>query len=461
MKNLYFDSDKFDKNAISSYFMSELILQENAANGVANLIKNKLELGSKILIICGGGNNASDAIAVARMLEGDYECKLFFTTSNLNENCKTQLKIAKQIGVKICENLSLDGVKCVVDGIFGSGLNKNLNNEISQILNLINDFKALKIAIDFPSGLEKNGRILGACFKADFTITMGVRKLGLYSDAAKDFVGEIICVNLGICESKFARENGDFLLELDDLTLPKREILNTNKGDFGHAFVACGELSGAAKICAKAALKMGSGRVSLVNLNKQNINLDEEIMQKDSFKGADAIAVGMGLGKAKFDINEILDIPCVVDADMFYKKEILSLLHKDDAILTPHPKEFASLLNIAEFGNFSIEDVQRSRFELAREFSKRFSPVLVLKGANVIIAKNGVLYVSNLGTPSLAVAGSGDALCGILLGFLAQGFSPLDASLNGVLAHQKTALSYKANSYSFTPNDIIKGLQWL
>lgn len=461
MKNLYFDSDKFDKNAISSYFMSELILQENAANGVANLIKNKLELGSKILIICGGGNNASDAIAVARMLEGDYECKLFFTTSNLNENCKTQLKIAKQIGVKICENLSLDGVKCVVDGIFGSGLNKNLNNEISQILNLINDFKALKIAIDFPSGLEKNGRILGACFKADFTITMGVRKLGLYSDAAKDFVGEIVCSNLGICESKFARENGDFLLELDDLTLPKREILNTNKGDFGHAFVACGELSGAAKICAKAALKMGSGRVSLVNLNKQNINLDEEIMQKDSFKGADAIAVGMGLGKAKFDINEILDIPCVVDADMFYKKEILSLLHKDDAILTPHPKEFASLLNIAEFGNFSIEDVQRSRFELAREFSKRFSSVLILKGANVIIAKNGVLYVSNLGTPSLAVAGSGDALCGILLGFLAQGFSPLDASLNGVLAHQKTALSYKANSYSFTPNDIIKGLQWL
>ncbi|RAZ24295.1 NAD(P)H-hydrate dehydratase [Campylobacter hyointestinalis] len=461
MKNLYFDSDKFDKNAISSYFMSELILQENAANGVANLIKNKLELGSKILIICGGGNNASDAIAVARMLEGDYECKLFFTTSNLNENCKTQLKIAKQIGVKICENLSLDGVKCVVDGIFGSGLNKNLNNEISQILNLINDFKALKIAIDFPSGLEKNGRILGACFKADFTITMGVRKLGLYSDAAKDFVGEIVCSNLGICESKFARENGDFLLELDDLTLPKREILNTNKGDFGHAFVACGELSGAAKICAKAALKMGSGRVSLVNLNKQNINLDEEIMQKDSFKGADAIAVGMGLGKAKFDINEILDIPCVVDADMFYKKEILSLLHKDDAILTPHPKEFASLLNIAEFGNFSIEDVQRSRFELAREFSKRFSSVLILKGANVIIAKNGVLYVSNLGSPSLAVAGSGDALCGILLGFLAQGFSPLDASLNGVLAHQKTALSYKANSYSFTPNDIIKGLQWL
>lgn len=461
MKNLYFDSDKFDKNAISSYFMSELILQENAANGVANLIKNKLELGSKILIICGGGNNASDAIAVARMLEGDYECKLFFTTSNLNENCKTQLKIAKQIGVKICENLSLDGVKCVVDGIFGSGLNKNLNNEISQILNLINDFKALKIAIDFPSGLEKNGRILGACFKADFTITMGVRKLGLYSDAAKDFVGEIICSNLGICESKFARENGDFLLELDDLTLPKREILNTNKGDFGHAFVACGELSGAAKICAKAALKMGSGRVSLVNLNKQGINLDEEIMQKDSFKGADAIAVGMGLGKAKFDINDILDIPCVVDADMFYKKEILSLLHKDDAILTPHPKEFASLLNIAEFGNFSIEDVQRSRFELAREFSKRFSSVLILKGANVIIAKNGVLYVSNLGTPSLAVAGSGDALCGILLGFLAQGFSPLDASLNGVLAHQKTALSYKANSYSFTPNDIIKGLQWL
>ncbi|CUU83437.1 bifunctional ADP-dependent NAD(P)H-hydrate dehydratase/NAD(P)H-hydrate epimerase [Campylobacter hyointestinalis] len=461
MKNLYFSSDEFDKNAILNYFMNELMLQENAALSVANLVRKKLKIGSKILVVCGGGNNSSDAIAAARMLEGDYECKLFFTTSNLNENCKTQLKIAKQIGVKICENLSLDGVHCIIDGIFGSGLNKNLDEKTLQMLNLINNVDALKIAIDFPSGLEKNGRILGACFKADFTVTMGVRKLGLYSDAAKDFVGEIVCSNLGICESKFASADSDFLLELDDLKLPNREVLNTNKGDFGHAFVVCGELSGAAKICAKAALKMGSGRVSFVNLNKQGINLDEEIMQKNSFKGADAIAVGMGLGEAKFDINEILAIPCVVDADMFYKKEILSFLHKDDAILTPHPKEFASLLNIAEFGNFSIEDVQRSRFELAREFSKRFSPVLVLKGANVIIAKNGVLYVSNLGTPSLAVAGSGDALCGILLGFLAQGFSPLDASLNGVLAHQKTALSYKANSYSFTPNDIIKGLQWL
>ncbi|WP_405763305.1 NAD(P)H-hydrate dehydratase [Campylobacter fetus] len=86
---------------------------------------------------------------------------------------------------------------------------------------------------------------------------------------------------------------------------------------------------------------------------------------------------------------------------------------------------------------------------------------MVLKGANAIIAKNGVLYVSNLGTPSLAVAGSGDALCGILLGFLAQGFSPLDSAISGVLAHQKTAQNYKANDYSFTPNDIIEGLKWL
>ncbi|EAI5408516.1 bifunctional ADP-dependent NAD(P)H-hydrate dehydratase/NAD(P)H-hydrate epimerase [Campylobacter fetus] len=461
MKKLFISSDKFDKNCILNYGLNELILQENAALSVANLVRVNLKIGSKILVVCGGGNNASDAIAAARMLEGDYECELFFTTSNLNENCKTQLKIAKQIGVKMCENLSLDRVDCVIDGIFGSGLNKNLDEKIVQMLNLINNTSSLKIAIDFPSGLEKNGRILGACFNADFTVTMGARKLGLYSDAAKDFVGEIVCSNLGICESKFSSSSSDFLLEFDDLRLPSREILNTNKGDFGHAFVACGELSGAAKICAKAALKMGSGRVSVVNLNGQNINLDEEIMQKNSFKGADAVAVGMGLGEAKFDINEILTRPCVVDADMFYKKEILSFMVKDDAILTPHPKEFSSLLNIAGFGNFSIEDVQRSRFELSREFSKTFSCVLVLKGANAIIAKNGVLYVSNLGTPSLAVAGSGDALCGILLGFLAQGFSPLDSAISGVLAHQKTAQNYKANDYSFTPNDIIEGLKWL
>lgn len=457
MKKIYINSQNFDKNAVEIYRLSELILQENAAKEIANLIRSKLELGSKILFLCGGGNNASDAIATSRMLNGDYECELFFTTKNLNSNCITQLKIANNLGVKTADKI--DDFSCVVDGIFGSGLNRAMDKNIVDIINNINNCNALKIAVDCPSGLCANGSIFGTCFKANFTVSMGVRKLCLYSDLAKDFIGEIILGNLGLSESKFSNNLSDFLLEICDLQLPKRNILNTNKGDFGHAFIACGDMEGAAKITALSALNMGAGLVSVVS--KENINLDKQIMQKKEFLGANAIALGMGLGASKIDIDNISNLPIVIDADMFYRNEVLEFVNLQNSILTPHPKEFSSLLNLVGMGNFEIKDIQNNRFELTREFSKNFRSILVLKGANTIIAKDGILYISNLGSPLLSVGGSGDALAGIILAYLAQGYTPLNSAINGTLAHAKTALDYKKNAYSFTTNDIIEGIKCL
>ena len=131
------------------------------------------------------------------------------------------------------------------------------------------------------------------------------------------------------------------------------------------------------------------------------------------------------------------------------------------AILTPHTKEFRSLMKICGMGEFRVDEIKNNRFELAREFSIKFPSTLVLKGANVIIAQKGVLYVASQGSSKLAVGGSGDALSGIILAYLANHFTPLKSAINGVLAHQKSAQIYKGNDYSFTPNDIIKGLKWL
>ncbi|ALV25330.1 carbohydrate kinase, YjeF-related protein [Campylobacter iguaniorum] len=459
MKKLFLSTNELDKNCIENLGLSELVLQENAALGVANLIRQKLDFGKKILFLCGGGNNASDAIAAARMLSGEYECELFLWSSNLNQNAKIQLQITENVGVKIASEIC--EADCYVDGLLGSGLDRDLPQDLQDLLNSINQKPGLKIAVDVPTGLNKFGRLSPICFKADFTVTMGARKIGLYSDLAKDFVGEIKLANLGICEDKFSGESRSFLLEMSDLELPKRDKQNVSKGDFGHAFVACGMMSGAAKIVAKAALKMGAGRVSVVNLSDKQIILDDEIMLKNSFKLASSVAIGMGLGVARFDLGDFITLPCVVDADMFYRDEVFNLATSQKAVLTPHPKEFANLLKIASFGEFSVEEVQSSRLEFAIEFSSKFACVLVLKGANTLIAQKGNVYISPFGTPALSVGGSGDALSGIILGLLAQGYSPLNAAISGVLAHAKTALNFKANAYSFTPNDIIEGIKWL
>lgn len=470
MKNLFLNTQNFDKNALNCGF-SELVLQENAANAMAYEIKKRLKFNSKIAFLCGSGNNGADAIACARMLSGDYNCVIFLLFSKLNQNALSQLKIAKNYGISVISSGELNqnfkenfrNFDCIVDGIFGSGLSRDLGEDICEIIRAVNEIDAFKLAVDMPSGLDENGIPAPVCFKADLCITMGARKLGLYSDIAKDFAGEILLANLGLSERNFINnQNSDYLLEIFDMRLPNRTRKNVNKGDFGHAFVVRGQMSGACLLTSLAALNMGAGKVSIYNGAFENLaNCDMQIMQKSSFQGASAVACGMGLGDVSFDFNEILSLPCVIDADMFYNAKILDFAKSHKCILTPHLKEFTSLLKIAGFGEFNIKQALKEKFALARKFSQEFACTLVLKGANTIIAQNGKLYICALGSQKLAVGGSGDVLAGIILALLAQGYDELNAAISGVLAHAKTALNYNGSDFSFTPNDIIKGLKFL
>ena len=344
---------------------------------------------------------------------------------------------------------------------------------------------------------------------------MGARKIALYADSAKDFVGRIKLANLGVCADIFARHMGEitdkislnssknleqistnskanfreksqiltntntpfcdtFLLQKRDLILPLRHKQNTNKGDFGHVFIALGQMNGAGIIAANASHAMGAGRVSLVKLPLQNGVCEAKnepqippiLMQKNSFKGADVIIAGCGLGEAKFDLNLLTNTRCVIDADLCYKSEILELLcGKNGVIITPHPKEFCALLKNANIAEVSVREIQQNRFYFARKFSTKFNVTLVLKGANTLIANKGEIYVMAHGTSALAKGGSGDALCGVIGAYLAQGFSPLSSAINGTLAHalaaKKALKKMRINDYALDANDIIKGLKWL
>lgn len=546
MKKIFFSTAELDARASAKFGLGEQILMENAAGRIESEIRKRLKKGSRILALCGGGNNGADAMAALRRLSGDFSCTAFCVFQNKGAAGKFQADAARAAGVKfidienardacehvegasskdtcaheIADSFSLKGASeprgeheslsgadisgggdklcakftsakfeiaghgdecsnlgnergepsvlrdeitsadCIIDGIFGSGLNKTLNSEICEILSLANSSKSLKIAVDIPSGIDKFGCILGGAFCADLTIAMGALKLALFSDAAKDRVGRIKVANLGISRQNFEERSEYFLLQKSDLKLPLRRKQNTNKGDFGHTYVVSGQMSGAAQMAALAAHAIGSGLVSVVS--EGALNLSPILMQKSSFEHARVVVCGCGLGEQKIDLAALRDKSCVIDADLCYESEILSLLNANsNLIITPHPKEFCSLLKIAGIADLSVSELQERRFELARAWSEKFSGVLVLKGANTLIAQAGIIYVCDKGSAALAKGGSGDVLAGLIGGLLAQNYSPLQASICGVLAHALAARAFAKNSYALNPLDLIEEVKWL
>ena len=240
--------------------------------------------------------------------------------------------------------------------------------------------------------------------------------------------------------------------------IPIRKKQNSHKRSYGHLGVLVGEKSGAGIIASLAAFNYGCGLVSIVS--RENILVPFEIMQTNSIDNFSALAFGMGLGNCFDDVIEDildLDIPMVIDADMFYKEKIIDFLEKK-VVLTPHPKEFASLLKITGIGEYSVEDIQKNRFDLAIKFSEKYPKVvLLLKGANKIIAFNKKLFIDPNGSVALAKGGSGDVLAGMIGGLLAQGWHPLKATIHASLSHS-IAGNVEPN-YALTPMKLIKRLE--
>jgi len=464
MKNLYLDTRVLDERAGEKFDLSEELLMENAAAAIANFIRKKFKKGVRVLGICGGGNNGADVLCALRMLEGEFECEFILASKNLKPLATKQLERAKFAGVRESKDVenSLNSAKCLIDGLFGSGLNRALDQNLTNLISKINASPAYIIACDIPSGLSSEGKVLGACVKVDATITMGARKLALYSDVAKDYVGKIKLATLGISAQNYECESDYHLLEKCDLVLPNRKNQCVNKGDFGHAFIISGEHIGASKLCAKAAFAFGAGLVSVIG--EQGLNLPTHIMQASKIcEKMNAGALGMGLGKKgveELEVQILKGKKLVLDADIFYSPKVLDLL-SENCVLTPHPKEFCSLLKICKMADIDVQTLQENRHAYAKAWSEKFNAVLVLKGANTIIAKDGQIYVMPYGKSTLAKGGSGDVLSGLVLALLTQGYEPLDAAISATLAHALSLRNFYKNSYALEPTDIIKGVKCL
>lgn len=461
MKKVFYEVNSLDKKCYEQLGLSEDVLMEHAALHMATFIENNFKEQSSVLIVCGSGNNGADGMALARLLLGKFQVFVYAPFELKSSMAKLQEKRAKMLDIRFIEQpLPCD---ITVDCLLGSGLNKPLDEFSVKLIRKLNAYKGYKIACDIPSGINADGHISSVCFMAHTTITMGALKSALFADGVKDFVGKIEVASLGIPSNVYEGETHIFLLEKLDMEIPFRLNNNTHKGNFGHLGVIVGEKKGAGILACDAAFTFGCSLVTAIT--HENINLPYHIMQCHKLpQNTTAIALGMGLGNyERNEIKELLHspLPKVLDADLFYDEIIIEGLN-ENTILTPHPKEFCSLLKLCNVANIDVEELQNNRLKYVLMFSAKYPKVvLYLKGANSIIAYELNLYINKFGTSVLSKGGSGDVLSGLMASLLAQGYTALNAAISGSLAHALAASNYTGHNYSLTPQDLIQHIKTL
>ena len=441
--------------AIDRYLMTEqgipgCILMDTAARGVADAVLNSPRKG-KTAVLIGGGNNGGDGLALMRILKlkgiesiGILCCD----PERLKGDALLNYRIAANMRLSMTEELSeISSAEIIVDGLFGTGLDRKIEGRAFDAIELANACSAYRIAIDIPSGMSGDtGEIFGTVFKADETVTVQCIKRGLIVTKYRECVGKLTVCPIGCMvediETGFSKEkliDDEFVRSC----LPDRKIVS-NKGNFGRTLIFAGSpgMSGAAVMASTAALRVGSGLVNAVVPDSivQAFGIRPEIMVnaesdsdiKSNISKASAVGIGCGSGKDEKIKKKLYEVlmsrkPCVVDADAIniMDSELLSLLH-ENCVLTPHPGEMSRLIHT------DIKSVIEHPVETAKSFSEKFGTVLLLKSAaSVIAAPDGRIRYNISGNPGLAKGGSGDVLTGIISGLLAQGLTAFDAASCG------------------------------
>ena len=261
MKSVFTDCYELDEKCYAKYGLTQDILMEHAAAGMANHIRSKFTPLASVLIVAGQGNNGADGIVLARQLSGDYDVKLYVPFGVRSAMAKVQLDRAVKLGIQCVDEVAKTDV--LVDALYGAGLNRDLDAKTKHILQQCNTSKAYKIACDLPTGIGSKGAQKDT-FYADVTCSMGARTQALYLDCNKDYVGEVLCIDLGIHSQYYEDRCDTQLLEASDIRLPFRDTKDSHKGTYGHAAIFCGEKEGAGVIAGMAATRLGAGLATLV-----------------------------------------------------------------------------------------------------------------------------------------------------------------------------------------------------
>ncbi|MDY6318102.1 MAG: NAD(P)H-hydrate dehydratase [Prevotella sp.] len=486
---------ELDKYTIQHEPIKSIDLMERAAKAITETVMRRWSNETPIVVFAGPGNNGGDALAVSRMLatQGyDVKVYLFNISGRLSDDCAAnrqrvidckRIKGFMEVTTKF-DPPTLQAGDLVIDGLFGSGINKPLAGGFAALVRYINQCPARVVSIDMPSGLmteDNSFNVRSNIIKADLTLTLHGKKLSMFLADCQEFLGEIQVLDIRLSDEYVKKTDALYtLLEESDI---RPRILHrddfAHKGSMGNALLVAGSygMSGAAVLAARACLRAGAGKVTVhtprKNYGIMQVSVPEAVLQMDHeetyFSEAvdsdnfDALGIGPGLGQLENTAIAFIaqlkrtQCPIVADADalniLANHRAWIPQLPKD-IILTPHPKEFDRLSSVASNGSYE-------RLQRAKDMAQNLHAYIILKGHySALCLPDGHVVLNPTGNSGMATAGSGDVLTGIITGLLARGYQRRDACEVGMYLHGLAGdLAAKdLGKESLVASDIIKYL---
>ena len=427
---------------------------------IARRARKLTRAGDTILFLVGKGHNGDDTRTAAKELDGRRAklLEMFLPESDL-----LQLEMA------LAEKPAL-----IVDGLFGVGLNRPLNEAWQKIIAAVNAAKIPVLAVDLPSGLNADtGETFGAAIEAAFTLTVGAPKIGLLAQPAWPFVGRLeVTEDVGLIPCPHQTEL-NWTLPDDFENFPPARTVAAHKGSFGHVAMVAGSLGfhGAAVLTARGAQRAQPGLVTLftqenifapvaAQLQSTMVNIWSPKMKLPETVSAVLAGPGLAATGLPDELSATVrgwwrDLPCpfIVDASALEFLEAGAFAENQIRVLTPHPGEAARLLNSTS------QKIQADRVKAVRELSKKFGNCwVVLKGHQTLVGRaDGEIFVNSSGNPHLAQGGSGDLLAGFIAGLLAQPALQTDAGKTiryAVWQHGAVADKLQAARANWTVEDL-------
>ncbi len=442
-------------------------LMERAGEAAADIARGLLgENATSVLVLAGPGNNGGDAYVVARHLKRWFyhvDVVAPGDPKKIAGDAADAYVMWQEAGGSISEASPVDKrYDLVVDGLFGIGLEREISGAYRKLIEHVIERNIPVLALDIPSGLDSDtGMVKGIALPAQDTVTFIALKPGLLTRDGPDYCGKVHVADLGLAPEEYVGAEGRLLRDvtIKHLLRPRRK--NSHKGRFGDVAIIGGAegMVGAPLLAARAALKLGAGRVFAGLVAKDAPSVDPqyaELMLREaeeilSLANISALIVGPGLGKSiaakRLLVRAIeTDWPLLLDADALTwiaaEPDLQLALHNREAttVITPHPAEAARLLG-ALTGN-----VQNDRLAAARELVNQLNSHVVLKGVgSICITRDGKWHINTSGNPGLASAGMGDALVGMIAALMGQGLSAEHAMLYAVYLHGAAADHCVAN----------------
>ncbi len=481
---------RLEQLAINQFSIPAYELMKRAGAAVFDVVTSRYPDHKKILVLCGAGNNAGDGYVVASLAK---QAGLNVRVVSLIDpaTLKNEAQLAYQDWCKLSENSMtdfslIDEADLIIDALLGTGLKREVSGLWADWIHAVNKAAKPVVAVDLPSGLiADTGAIAGCAVQADITVCFIGLKQGLFTAQANDVCGEIVLHDLAVPDEAYAQVDADARLikSVDYALLPKRKA-SSNKGDFGHVLIVGGNtgMPGAVILAAKAALRTGTGLVTIVTVaeNLQAIvsavpeamvkacdeNTLPDVLSATFLEKITHIAIGMGLGQdgwsqAMLRFCVSLNKPMLVDADALNLLAKSRLKITSPLVITPHPGEAARLLSLSS--SLSSADIQADRFAAIKQLFQLFdtseSCAVILKGSGSLIFDGQQIKVCALGNAAMAAPGMGDVLSGIVIALMAQKIEISDAAELGVCLHAAAAQSLTQDkTRGLLASDVINAL---